>query len=168
MWKLNHQGRGSYLNQKNTQMRDLYIYIKTKILQQHLLHSTKKPEPSEPSRKSIWNKKHKRTNLPKKGGRTWWFQRNIKKFKIFFFEFSKNKRGTYLTNFAAVTIDDGHKTKLDSSLVLALSLSYWPINQMSESISPTHRNLILTSIALQLMSLVVSRPYLVLMKCWWK
>ena len=41
----------------------------------------------------------------------------------FFFKVSKNDRRTYLTNFIAVSKSNGHKTKLNSNSVLALSLS---------------------------------------------
>ena len=43
---------------------------------------------------------------------------------IFFIKVSKNERRTYLTNFIAVSISNGHKTKLNSNFVLALSFSY--------------------------------------------
>ena len=97
----------------------------------------------------------------------WWFQWNIKKLRSFI-KVSKNERRTYLTNFIAVSISNGYKTKLNSNFVLALSLSYWPINHMSEVNSPTNRNLILTSTDLQLMNSIVPKPYMILMKCWWK
>ena len=95
----------------------------------------------------------------------WWFQWNIKKLRSFI-KVSKNERRTYLTNFIAVSISNGYKTKLNSNFVLALSLSYWPINHMSEVNSPTNRNLILTSTDLQLMNSIVPKPYMILMK-WW-
>ena len=37
---------------------------------------------------------------------------------------SKNKRKSHLTNFVAMSISKGHKTKFNSKFVLALSLSY--------------------------------------------
>ena len=72
---------------------------------------------------------------------------------------------TDLTNFAARWISNDHKPKLYFNFGLALSLSYCPINQMSEVSSPTHRNLILASNGFQLINLIVSRPYMFLMKC---
>ena len=44
--------------------------------------------------------------------------------EIFFIKVSKNKRRTFLTNFIAVSISNGHKIKVNSNFVLALSLSY--------------------------------------------
>ena len=44
--------------------------------------------------------------------------------EVFFFKILKNERRTYLTNFIAVSISNGHITKLNSNFVLALSLSY--------------------------------------------
>ena len=44
--------------------------------------------------------------------------------EVFFIKVSKNKRRNYLTNFISVSIGNGHKTKLNSNFVLALSLSY--------------------------------------------
>ena len=59
---------------------------------------------------------------------------------------------------------NGDKTKLNSNSVFELSLSHCLINHMSEIKSPTNRNLILISTDLQLMNLIVSRPYMILMK----
>ena len=43
--------------------------------------------------------------------------------EVFFIKVSKNKRRTYLANFVVISISKGHKTKLNSYFVLALSLS---------------------------------------------
>ena len=107
------------------------------------------------------------TRITQNQDKMWWFQWNIKKLRSFI-KVSKNERRTYLTNFIVVSISNGYKTKLNSNFVLALSLSYWPINHMSEVNSPTNRNLILTSTDLQLMNSIVPKPYMILMKCWWK
>ena len=132
------------------------------------------PETSEPSRTSTRNRKQPDrfgepipTNLLKKVGCDG-FKETSRNLEVFFIKVSKNERRTYLTNFIAVSISNGHKTKLNSNFVLALSLSYWPINHMSEVNSPTNRNLILTSTDLQLMNSIVPKPYMILMKCWWK
>ena len=93
------------------------------------------------------------------------FKETSRNLEVFFIKVSKNERRTYLTNFIAVSISNGHKTKFNSILVLALSLSYGPINHMSEVNSTTNRNLILTSTDLQLMNPIVPKPYMILMKC---
>ena len=108
------------------------------------------------------------TNLLKKEEGCDGFKETSRNLEVFFIKVSKNERRTYLTNFIAVSISIGHKTKLNSNFVLALSLSYWPINHMSEANSPTNRNLILTSTDFQLMNSIVPKPYMILMKCWWK
>ena len=51
------------------------------------------------------------------------FQELSRNLEVFFIKVSNNER-TYLTNFIAVSISNGHKTKLNSNFVLALSLSY--------------------------------------------
>ena len=133
------------------------------------------PEISEPSRTSIKKRKQPKrfgeaipTICLKKEGGCGGFKETSKNLDVFFNKVSKNERRTYLTNFTAVSISNGYKTKLNSNFILALSLSYWPINLMSEVNSPTNRNLILTSTDLQLMNLIVPKPYMILMKCWWK
>ena len=52
------------------------------------------------------------------------FKETSRNLEVFFIKDSKNERRTYLTNFIAVSISNGHKTKLNSNFVLALSLSY--------------------------------------------
>ena len=52
------------------------------------------------------------------------FQETSRNLEVFFIKVSKNERRTYLTKFIAVSISNGHKTKLNSNFVLALSLSY--------------------------------------------
>ena len=61
-------------------------------------------------------------------------------------------------------ISNGRKTKLNSIWVMALSLSYWPNNPMSEKNSSTNRSLTLASNDLQLRISTVPRPNLILMK----
>ena len=129
-------------------------------------------ETSEPSRTSTRNRKqserfgeHIPKNLLKKEGGCDGFKETSRNLEDFFIKNSKNERRTYLTNFIAVSISDGHKTKLNSNFVLALSLSYRPINHMSEVNSPTNRNQILTSTDLQLVNSIVPKPYMILMKC---
>ena len=51
------------------------------------------------------------------------FKETSRNLEVFFIIDSKNER-TYLTNFIAVSISNGHKTKLNSNFVLALSLSF--------------------------------------------
>ena len=52
------------------------------------------------------------------------FQETSRNLEVFFIKVSNNERRTYLTNFIAVSISNGHKTKLNSNFVLALSSSY--------------------------------------------
>ena len=52
------------------------------------------------------------------------FKETSRNLNVFFIKVSKNERRTCLTNFIAVSIINGHKTKLNSNFVLALSLSY--------------------------------------------
>ena len=89
------------------------------------------PETSEPSRTSKRNIKQSDrfgepipTNLLKKEGGCDGFKETSRNLEIFFINVSKNERRTFLTNFIAVSISNGHKTKLNSNFVLALSLSY--------------------------------------------
>ena len=96
------------------------------------------------------------------------FKETSRNLEVFFIKVSKNERRTYPTNFITVSINNGPKIKLNSNFVLALLLSYWPINHLSGVNSPTNRNLILTSTDLQLMNSIVPKPYMILMKCWWK
>ena len=42
-----------------------------------------------------------------------------------FIKDSKKERRNYMTNFVAMSLSNGHKTKLKSSFFLALSLYYW-------------------------------------------
>ena len=176
MWKPNQQWRRPYLNQNynfRTQMWDLNI--RKKLLQPHQLQSTNNPnhqslhkhQQETENNPTILENPCSQTWLKKEGGCDG-FKETSRNLEFFFNKVSKNKRRTYTTNFVAMSISNGHKTELNSIFVLALSLSYWPFNHMSEVNSPTNRNLILTSIDLQLMNSVVSRPYLILIKCWWK
>ena len=89
------------------------------------------PETSEPSRKSTRNRKQPDrfgeptpTNLIEKEGGCGGFKETSRNLEVFLIKVSKNERRTYLTNFIAVSISNGHKTKLNSNFVLALSLSY--------------------------------------------
>ena len=176
MWKPNQQWRRPYLNQNHnfrTQMWD--FHIRMKFLQPHQLQST-----NNLNHQSLhWTSTRKTKqpdrfgepipkNLLKKEGHCDVFKETSRNLEVFFIKVSKNKRRTYLTNFVAISISNGHKTKLNSNFVLALSWSYWPINHMSKVNSPTNGNLILTSILLQLMNLIAPRPYAILLKCWWK
>ena len=52
------------------------------------------------------------------------FKETSRNLEVFFIKVSKNERRTYLTNFSAVSIINGHKTKLNSNFVLELLLSY--------------------------------------------
>ena len=52
------------------------------------------------------------------------FKETSRNLEVFFIKVSKNERRSYLTNFFAVSISNGHKIKLNSNFVLALSLSY--------------------------------------------
>ena len=88
-------------------------------------------ESSEPSRTSTRNRKQPDrfgeptpTNLLKKEGGCDGFKETSRNLEVFFIKVSKNERRTYLTNFTAVSISNGHKTKLNSNFILALSLSY--------------------------------------------
>ena len=91
------------------------------------------------------------------------FEETSRNLEVFSIKLSRNERRTCLTK-STVSINNGQKTKLDSNFILALELSYWPINQMPEVNSTTHRNLIPTSTDLQLKNSIVSRPYMILMK----
>ena len=90
------------------------------------------PETSEPSRTSTRNRNHPtdlenlypQTCLKKEAGCDG-FKETSRNLEMFFIKVSKNERRTYLTNFiAAVSISNGHKTKLNSNFLLVLSLSY--------------------------------------------
>ena len=88
-------------------------------------------ETSEPLRTSTRNRKQPDrfgeplpTNLLKKEGGCDGFKETLRNLEVFFIKVSKNERRTYLTNFIAVSISNGHKTKLNSNFVLAPSLSY--------------------------------------------
>ena len=129
------------------------------------------PEPPEPSQTSTRNRKQPDrfgepipANLLKNGGWMWWFQTNIKKLRSIIKDSENEKRLAWQT----LSMINGHWMKLKSNSVLALSLSYWPINHMWEVNFPTNRNQILTSIDLQLMNSIVPNPYMILVKCWWK
>ena len=85
----------------------------------------------EPSQTSTRNRKQpyrygepKPTNLLKKGGGCDSFEETSRKLEVFFIKLSRNERKFYLTNFVAMLISNGHKPKLNSNFVLALSLSY--------------------------------------------
>ena len=172
MWKLDHQLRRPYLNQNHnfrTQMSDLHT--KMKLLQPYHLQSI-----DNLNQQSLHEHQHETENSPtdlenlytqtclkKEGGcdgfkQTAWNSEVLLKFQ------RTKKELTWRT----WSISNGHKTKLKSNSVLALSLSYWPINNMSELISSTRRNLILTFTDLQLTNSIVARPYLILKKYWWK
>ena len=51
------------------------------------------------------------------------FKETSRNLEVFFIKVAKNERRTYLKNFIAVSISNGHKTKLNPNFVLALSLS---------------------------------------------
>ena len=94
------------------------------------------------------------------------FQETSSNLEVFFIKVSKNERRTYLTNFIAVSISNGHKTKLNSNFVLALSLSI--ICQANSRQKPTiyqQKPETETSTDLQLMNSIVPKPYMILMKC---
>ena len=86
-----------------------------------------RPETLEPSRTSTGNRKQPDrfgepipTNLLKKEEGCDGFKGTSRNLEVFFIKVSKNERRTYLTNFIAVSISNGHKTKLNSNFVLAL------------------------------------------------
>ena len=89
------------------------------------------PEAPEPSRTSTRNRRlpdrigdlYPQTCLKKEGGCDG-FKETSRNLEVFFIKVPKNKRRTYLTNFVAMSTSKGHKIKLNSNFVLALSLSY--------------------------------------------
>ena len=119
-WSMKHQWNRPYLNQSHkvsTQMCELHI--KTKLLQPYQLQST-----NNANTQSLHEHKQEIENNPTdlenlcpqtclKRGRTWWFQRKLEALLI---KVSKNERN-YLTNFAAMSISNGYKIKLDSNFV---------------------------------------------------
>ena len=147
------------------------LHIRMKLLQSHQLQSTNNPnhqslhkhQQETENNKTDLKNLYPQTCLKKEGGCDG-FKETSRNLEVFFIKVSKNKRRTYLTNFVALSIPDGYKTKLNSNFVLALSLSYWPINQMSKVNFLTHRNQILTSTDLQIMNSIVPKPYMTLMK----
>ena len=173
MW--NQQWRRPYLNQNNNFRAQMWdIHFKMKLLQPHHLQSTNNPkhqslhehQQETENNPTYLENLYQQTCLKEEGGCDG-FKETSRNLEVFFIKVLKNERRTYLTNFIAVSISNGHKTKLNSNFVLALSLSYWPFNHMSEVHSSTNRNLILTSTDLQLMNSIVPKPYMILMKCWW-
>ena len=91
----------------------------------------KQTEPPKPSRTSTRNRKQPdrfgepipKNFLINEGGCDG-FKETSRNLKVFFIKVSMNKRRTNLTNFVAMSTSNGHKTKLNSNCVLALSLSY--------------------------------------------
>ena len=51
------------------------------------------------------------------------FKETSRNLEIFFIKNSKNKRRIYLTNFVAMSISNGHKTKLNANFVLEIIIS---------------------------------------------
>ena len=89
------------------------------------------PKTSEASRTSTRKRKQPDifgkpipANLLKKEGGCDGFKETSRNLEVFFIKVSMNERITYLTNFIIVLICNGHKTKLNSDFVLALSLSF--------------------------------------------
>ena len=102
-----------------------------KLLQPHNLHSTNIPEPqslhehqqeTENNPTDLENL-YPQTCLKKEAGCDG-HKETSRNLEVFFIKVSKNERRTYLTNSIAVSISNGHKTKLNSNFVFALSISY--------------------------------------------
>ena len=107
------------------------LNFKMKLLQPHHLQSTNNPKPqslhkhqqeTENNPTDLENV-YPQTCLKKEEGCDG-FKETSRNLEVFFIKLSKNERRTYLTNFIAVSISNGDKTKLNSNFVLALSLSY--------------------------------------------
>ena len=129
------------------------------------------PEPPEPSRISTRNRKqldrfgvHIPQTCLKKEGACDGFKQSSRNSEISLKFQGMKEEHTWQT----LSIRNDHRTILNSNSVLELSLSCWPINHLSKLNSPTNRNMILTTTALQLMNSTVPRPYMILIKCWWK
>ena len=106
------------------------LHFKMKLLQPHHLQRTNNPKPhclhehqqeTENNPTDLENL-YPQTCLKKEEGCDG-FKETSRNLEVFFIKVSKNERGPYLTNFIAVSINNGHKTKLNSNF-LALSLSY--------------------------------------------
>ena len=107
------------------------LHFKMKLLQLHHLQSTnnRKPQSLHEHQQETENNPTDLVNLYpqtclKKEGECDGFKETSRTFEVFFIKVSKNERRTYLTNFIAVSINNGHQTELNSIFVLALSLSY--------------------------------------------
>ena len=107
------------------------LNFKTKLLQPHHLQNINNPKPqslhehqqeTENNPTDLENL-YPQTCLRKEGGYDG-LKETSRNIEVFFIKVSKNERRTYLTNFFAVSISNGHKTKLNSNFVLALSLSH--------------------------------------------
>ena len=107
------------------------LHFKAKLLHLHHLQSTSNPKPQSLHEHQQETEKnptdlenlYPQTCLNKEGGCDG-FKETSRNLDVFFIKVSKNERRTYPTNFIAVSISNGHKTKLNSNFVLALSLSY--------------------------------------------
>ena len=117
------------ISQSKQQMWDLHF--KMKLLQPHHLQSTNNPKPQSlhehqqetKNNPTDLEKLYPQTCLKKEEGCDD-FKETSRNLEVFFIKVSKNERRTCLTNFIAVSISNGHKTKLNSNFVFALSLSY--------------------------------------------
>ena len=106
------------------------LHFKMKLLQPHHPQST-----NNPKLQSLHEHQQETENNPadlenlypqtcfKKEGGCDGFKETSRNLEVFI-KVSNNERRTYLTNFIAVSISNGHKSKLNSNFVLALSLSY--------------------------------------------
>ena len=107
------------------------LRFKMKLLQPHHLQSTKYPKPQNlhkyqqetESNPTDLENLYPQTCLKKEGGCDG-FKETSRNLEVFVIKVSKNERRTYPTNFIAVSISNGHITKLNYNFVLALSLSY--------------------------------------------
>ena len=107
------------------------LHFKMKLLQPHHLQRTNNPKPQllhEHQQETENNPTDLENLYPqtclKKEGACDGFKETSNNLEVFFIKVSKIERRTYLTNFIAVSISNGDKTKLNSKFVLALSISH--------------------------------------------
>ena len=107
------------------------LHFKMKLLQPHHLQSIKttKPQSLHEHQQETENNPtdlgnlYTQTCLKKEGGCDD-IKETSKNLEGFFINVSTSERRTCLTNFIAVSISNGHKTKFNSNFDLALSLSF--------------------------------------------
>ena len=118
-------------SEQQHQGTDVDLHFKMKLLQPHHLQIIKTTNPqslhehqqaTENNPTDLENQ-YPQTYLKKEGGCDD-IKETSRNLEGFFIKVSKSERRTCLTNFIAVSISNGHKTKLNSNFVLALSLSY--------------------------------------------